>query len=78
MTGVQTCALPILEEIRGKRLAAFACQSGAGAEKALEKLKQTIGIDAFEAEAVFNDPKKKTSRETDERIDAFCGVLVQN
>ena len=63
------------EELRGKHLAAFACQAGNGAEKALEKLAQAIGIDGFEETAVFIDPKKKSSGETYAAIAEFCGKL---
>lgn len=62
-------------ELREKELAAFACQSGKGAEKALAKLKTLIGIDAFAAEAVFIDPKKKQTAQTDQAIDGFCRRL---
>lgn len=72
---IRTFLAENLQEIRGKRVAAFACQSGSGAEKALARLKKAIGIEAFEAEAVFIDPKQKSSRQTDADIDAFCERL---
>ena len=59
------------DELVEKSIAAFACQSGTGAEKALAKLKETIGIDAFEAETIFIDPKARQTEETDEAIDTF-------
>ena len=74
---IRTFLVENLPEIQGKHIAAFACQSGAGAEKALAKLQKAIGIGAFEATAVFIDPKQKSSRETDERINAFCKILEQ-
>ncbi|MGX8773915.1 MAG: flavodoxin family protein [Bacillota bacterium] len=58
-------------ELEGKALAAFACQSGNGAPKALGKLKDALGIDSFDAEAVFIDPLQKQSEGTDAEIDAF-------
>ncbi|MBR2699112.1 MAG: flavodoxin [Clostridia bacterium] len=61
--------------LRGKRVAAFACQSGAGAEKAFGKLKAALGIDALEAELILIDPKSKPSAENDRRIEAFCDRL---
>ena len=61
-----------LQEIKGKTIGAFACQSGAGADKALSRLKAFIGIDAFEAEAVFIDPKNRQTEQTDRAIDAFA------
>ncbi len=65
------------EGLKGKRFAAFACQSGSGAEKALEKLERCIGETAFEQTAVFTDPKAKQSQETDKMIDAFADALKQ-
>lgn len=62
--------------LKGKRFAAFACQSGAGAEKALTKLAKCLDIDGFEQTAVFIDPKARTSEETDAGIEAFCKALV--
>ena len=46
-------------DLSGKRFAAFACQSGAGAEKAFEKLKTALGIRELDAELVLIDPKTK-------------------
>ena len=62
-------------DLRGKRVAAFACQSGAGAEKAFGKLKAALGIDALEAELILIDPKSKPSPENDRKIEAFCEKL---
>lgn len=65
------------ESLAGKRFAAFACQSGSGAEKALAKLEKCVGETAFEQTAVFIDPMAKQSKETDEKIDAFADALKQ-
>lgn len=62
-------------DLRGKRIAAFACQSGAGAEKAFQKLKAALKIDAFESELILIDPKAKPSGENERKIDAFCAGL---
>lgn len=62
-------------QISGKDLAAFACQSGSGAEKAFTKLKKELGIDEFEVEAVFIDPKSKQADSTDFAIDMFSREL---
>jgi len=62
-------------DIRGKRIAAFACEGGSGAEKAFEKLKSAIGIASLEAELVLIDPKAKPSEENARRMDAFCKAL---
>ena len=63
------------EDLKEKKLAAFACQSGGGAQKALAKLKKYIGIETFSAETILIDPRQKHSDETDARIDAFCREL---
>ena len=63
------------ETLKGKRFAAFACQSGGGAEKALAKLAKTIGIDAFERTVILIDPKTKKNEGTDAQIDSFCESL---
>lgn len=62
-------------DLKGKRIAVFACQSGSGAEKAFVKLKSAIGINDLEAELVLIDPKTKESADNDRKIKAFCGKL---
>jgi flavodoxin len=61
--------------LKGKKVVAFACQSGSGAEKALAKLAKTIGIEDFDQKAIFIDPKAKKSEDMDARIGAFCEEL---
>ena len=63
------------EALRDRKLSAFACQSGSGAEKAFIKLAKCIGIDSFDSTAVFVDPKAKPDGKKDAAIDSFCGVL---
>ena len=63
------------KELNDKKFAAFACQSGGGAEKAFAKLAKAIGIDDIELKTVFIDPKAKKCDETDAKIDAFCDAL---
>ena len=65
-------------DLKGKRIAAFACQSGAGAEKAFAKLKEAIGIDQLEAELVLIDPKVRQNAENDRKINDFCAKLREN
>ena len=72
---LRTFALAHGEALRGLRLAAFACQSGAGGEKALAKLRQCLGVDALEAELVLIDPKDKPAPENDAKLEAFCARL---
>ena len=62
-------------DLSGKRIAAFACQSGAGAEKAFGKLKAALGIEKLEAELVLIDPKERPNTENDRKITAFCQEL---
>lgn len=60
------------EALKNKRIAAFVCYAGGGADKALLKLKQALGIDTLEAELILIDPKDNPSAENDEKIMAFC------
>ena len=62
-------------DLSGKRFAAFACQSGAGAEKAFEKLKTVLGIRELDAELVLIDPKTKPDPINEKKISGFCGKL---
>ena len=62
-------------DLKGKQIAAFACQSGTGAEKAFGKLKEAGGIDKLEAELVLIDPKAKPNPENDRKIEDFCRKL---
>ena len=64
------------DKLKGKKFAAFACQSGNGAEKALAKLKKMLGTDALEAELILIDPKEKPAPEKDRAIADFCGKLA--
>ncbi len=62
-------------DLKGKRIAAFACESGSGAEKAMARLKAALGIGALEAEAVLIDPKARPDPENDRKLAAFCEKL---
>ena len=62
--------------LRGKSIAAFACQSGSGAEKAFGKLKEALGIENFKAEMVLIDPEKKPNADNDRKIEEFCSRLA--
>lgn len=61
--------------LKGRKYAAFACQSGAGAEKALAKLAKALDVEAFEHTAILIDPKAKHSESTDAQIDEFIERL---
>ena len=58
--------------LRTKRISAFACQSGSGAEKALAKLKSMLNIESFQSELILIDPKDKPDPDNDRKIMAFC------
>lgn len=73
---IRTFVRDNLAALKGKRVAAFACQSGAGAEKALGKLKACLGVDRLEAELALIDPKDRPSAENVERLRAFCDKLA--
>lgn len=62
-------------EVQEKKIAAYACQSGNGAEKALKKLAECVGVGAFEQTAIFIDPKAKQTEDTDKAIEEFAAKL---
>ena len=72
---IRTFVTDNMDALKGKKFAAFACQSGNGAEKAFIKLAKCIGIDSFDSTAVFIDPKARPDEKKDAAIDSFCGVL---
>ena len=63
--------------LKGKKIAAFACQTASGAEKAFVKLKDELGIDALEAELTLLDPKIKPDPANEEKLRAFCDSLKE-
>ena len=64
--------------LKDKRIAAFACQAGSGAEKALAKLRELLGREALEAELILIDPKTRPGKENGERMDAFARSLEED
>ena len=62
-------------DLKGKRIAAFACQTAAGADKAFVKLKGELGTESLEAELTLLDPKTKPNPENEQKIRAFCAKL---
>jgi len=62
------------EAIREKKIAAFACQGGSGAEKAFKKLLDCMGQNAFAATMILNDPKSQN--EKDQAISSFLAKLL--
>ena len=63
------------EALKGKRTAVFTCFSGGGADKAIAKLRQFLGIESFDAELILIDPKDKPSKENVDKIAGFCRLL---
>lgn len=74
---IRTFVSDNFEALKDKRISAFACQSGAGAEKAFAKLKTLLGIDDFYETAIFIDPKEKPSEENDLKLDLFSKRILQ-
>ena len=68
---VRAFALEQKEALRGKRIAAFACQSGNGGEKALEKLRACLDCPGFIASMVLIDPKDRPKEENSRKIAEF-------
>lgn len=62
-------------DLKGKQIAAFACQTASGAEKAFEKLKEALGTDKLEATLVLLDPKTKPEEGNAQKIKEFCEKL---
>ena len=61
-------------DLKASKYAAFACQSGAGAEKAFGKLKDCLGHDLSKT-LILIDPKTKADPAKDRQIDDFCQAL---
>ena len=57
--------------LAGKRVAAFACQSGSGAEKAFARLQTALGR-PLDATLILIDPKTRPAPENDGKIREFC------
>ncbi len=58
----------------GKKIAAFACQSGNGAEKAFTKLEQYLEGDPLRAKLILTEPVD--SRANIQKIKDFCDILT--
>ena len=72
---IRTFVSDNIESFEGKKISSFACESGAGAEKAFEKLKSLLGVEEFAATAIFIDPKAKPSEENKLKLDMFISKL---
>ena len=63
------------DALKDKRVAAFACQSGSGGEKALRRLADCLGRDSLSASMVLIDPKDRPKPENDRIIEDFLKQL---
>ena len=62
--------------LQEKEIAAFACQSGSGAEKAFGKISDILGRDKPTATMILIDPKDKPSVENERKIKVFVGEIT--
>ena len=62
-------------DLSDKKVAAFACFSGGGADKAMAKLKKMLKRDGLNAELILIDPLKHDRKEDQEKIREFCSAL---
>ena len=69
---VRTFVFENKEKLQEKKISVYACQAGGGAEKAISKLKDFLGIADFSATAVFLDPKTKPSEKNNNILEGFC------
>lgn len=64
------------DALKNKKLSVFVCFSGGGAEKAIEKLKKYLEIDAFAASLILIDPMEKETKDNDKLLDEFCNKIT--
>ena len=65
----------VKEILRNKKIAVFVCYGGMGADKAIKKLKDFLGIDSFEGELVLVEPKDKENEDNLAKIKEFCDLI---
>ncbi len=58
--------------LAAKRLAAFACEGGSGAEKAFKKLCTCLGVKKLSSELILIDPKDRPDARNESKIRSFC------
>ncbi len=64
------------DQLTGKRICVFACESGAGAERAFKSLKEFLQIESFANELILVDPKDKPEDINGKKIEAFCEACL--
>lgn len=72
---VRTFIRDNLDVIKEKKIAAFACESGSGGDKALGKLADCLGCSTLTATMVLIDPKDRPRPSNDQKITAFLKQL---
>ena len=60
------------DELKGKTISAFACQSGSGAEKAFVKTAALLKTGSLAGQLILIDPKNKPNPDNEEKIREFC------
>ena len=59
------------ENLKGKKFAAFICNMGGVADKALDKLKNYLDVSELSAELVLIEPKENRNEENEKKINEF-------
>ena len=72
---VRTFIRDNLDALKDKKIAAFACESGSGGEKALDKLAGCLERGSLTATMILIDPKDRPKPENDQKITAFLKQL---
>ena len=73
---VRTFVTENREALSGKRIFAFACQSGTGAEKAFEKLRMCIGAEKLAGTMILIDPKTRPKQDNERKIGEFRETVL--
>ena len=73
---IRTFVMENKDALQEKRIAAFACQSGSGGEKAFRKLLECLGRDEFTATMILIDPKNKPKAENEQMLSEFLSKLI--
>ena len=66
------------EALAGKPIALFICSMGGGSDKAEDKLRKFLGIEAFADTTSLIEPKGRPTPDNERAIDIFCLNLKKN
>ena len=72
---VRTFVKENMASLQGRHIAAFACQSGNGAEKAFRKLAECLGRESLDTTLILIDPKDRPKAENERRLQDFLRRL---